>query len=209
MGHGARAFIALAVVVGTAAVLSLEQASADPLRSTSTSVSCPLLLDLEQTAPCTVNVADTDTSPATTPTGVVAFSSTNSHGVADRGTCTLSAGSCQFTHLGWDSTGSRTVAATYEGDSTHAGSSDAQEILVVVGPRPPCCFLPRVNGERLGEAKRAIRRFGFSVGRIDRAFSKRVHRGRVISERPGGGKLVAPHRKVDLVVSKGKRHARP
>jgi hypothetical protein len=113
-----------------------------------------------------VNVADTDAGPATTPTGVVEFSASNGPGFALRARCTLSAGSCQITFVG------------------RANATLGQQTIT-------CCFLPRVNGERFGEAKRAIRRWGFSVGRIDRAFSKRVHRT------------------VALVVSRGKRHARP
>ena len=190
-------------------MLSLGQASADPLRSTSTSVSCPGVVDLEQTVTCAANVADTGAEPATTPTGVVEFFAPGDHGVVLRATCTLSAGSCEITYRGWDSAGVRTVTATYEGDSGHAGSSGTQEVGIFVGPRPPCCFVPRVKGQRLGDAERALRRLGFSPGRIGKAFSKRVANGRVIAERPGAGKFVAPHRKVDLVVSKGMRHARP
>jgi hypothetical protein len=198
------------VVAGTAAVLSLGQASADPLRSTATSLSCPLLRDLNQSAPCTATVADTDSGTATTPTGVVEFSATGP-GLSLRARCTLAAGACQVTWVGRASAtlGPQTITATYEGDSSHAVSSATQEVQVVMGPRPPCCFVPRVKGERLRDAKRAIRHWGFTVGRIDRAFSKRVHRGRVISARPGPGRMVAPHRKIALVVSKGKRHARP
>jgi Bacterial Ig-like domain (group 3)/PASTA domain len=203
--------LALAVVAGTAAVLSLGTASADPLRSTSTSLSCPAERDIHQSATCTATVTDTDTGTATTPTGAVEFSATNAPGVALRARCTLSAGSCQVTYVGRASAtpGPQTITATYEGDSAHARSSDTQDVYVVVGPRPPCCFLPRVKGQRLAQAKRVIRHWGFSVGTIHRAFSKRVARGRVIAQRPGGGRLVAPHRKVGLVVSKGKRHARP
>lgn len=209
MGRGTRAVLALTVVAGTAALLSLGQASADPLRSTSTSVSCTGVVDLEQSVACTASVTDTGVGTATTPTGVVEFSAPGDHGTALRAACTLSAGSCEITYRGWVSAGVRTVTGTYEGDSSHAGSSGAQEVDVFVGPRPPCCFVPRVTGERLGAAKRALRHFGFSPGRIGRAFNKRVAKGRVIAERPGGGKYVAPHIKVALVVSKGKRHARP
>lgn len=212
MGRGARAVLALTVVAGTLAALSLGQASADPLRSTATSLSCPATRDVHQSATCTATVVDTDTGTSTTPTGVVEFSATTDPGLALRARCTLSAGSCQIMFVGRASAtlGRQAITATYEGDSAHAGSSGTQEVYITapIGPGP-CCFLPRVKGERLAQATRAIRRGGFSVGRIHRAFSKRVARGRVISQRPGGGKLVPPHREVGLVVSKGKRHARP
>lgn len=213
MGRGARVVLALAVVAGTAAVLSLGTASADPLRSTSTSVSCPGILAVGgQTATCTANVADNDAGTATTPTGVVEFSSTNSHGVADRAMCTLSVGgSCQFTHIGWGSLGTKTITAIYEGDSSHARSSGSQDIQVISPPIPPPlhCRVPSVKGKKLAAAKKFLRGSLCSVGTIDRAFSNRVAKGRVISARPGHGKFLPFHAKIRLVVSKGKRHARP
>jgi beta-lactam-binding protein with PASTA domain len=69
--------------------------------------------------------------------------------------------------------------------------------------------VPRLKGTSLAAAKVRLRQWGCSSGRIERAFSKRVRKGRVISERPGPGKQLAERAKVDLVVSKGKRHARP
>lgn len=202
--------IALGIVAGTAAVLCLGTASADPLRSTSTSVTCQQTVIVFQSDACTASVAVTDSGSGTIPTGTVEFFATTGGTSAQRATCTLAAGSCQVTFRGWGSSGLRTVTATYEGDAGHAGSSGTQKVVVTapIGPGP-CCFVPRVKGERLVDAKRAIRRYGFSIGRIERAFSRHVHRGRVISERPGQGKLVARDAKVDLVVSKGKRHARP
>jgi hypothetical protein len=212
VGRGARVVIALAVVVGTAALLSLGTASADLLRSTSTSLSCPAIVAVGgQTATCTANVTDTGTGTATTPTGVVEFSATNSHGVADRATCTLSSGSCGFTHIGWSNLGTKTIAATYEGDSSHAGSSGTQDIQVISPPIPPPahCHVPSVKGERLAVAKKALRRSFCNSGTIERAFSKRVAKGRVVSARPGHGKFLPFHAKIRLVVSKGKPHARP
>jgi PASTA domain-containing protein/Big-like domain-containing protein len=198
------------VVAGAAAMLSIGTASADPpLRSTSTSVSCEVVVAVGQSNTCTATVADTGTGPATTPTGTVEFSTVTSGTFVNGATCTLAAGSCRFTYPGWDVPGARTIAAAYEGDSTHARSSGSQDIEVIVGPRPPCCFVPRVRGERLTNARATLRRSGFSVGRIDRAFSRRVAKGRVISQKPRRGKIVAPGSRVALVVSKGRRHARP
>jgi hypothetical protein len=211
VGRGARVVIALAVVVGTAAVLSLGQASADSLRSTSTSVSCPTVWLIGQSGTCTATVADTDIGSATTPTGAVEFFAPGTHGLVERARCTLSAGACQVTYRG-DTAGVRTITAEYSGDSGHARSSGTQEVFVTapIGPGPPLhCHVPRLKGTSLAAAKVRLRQWGCSSGRIERAFSKRVRKGRVISERPGPGKQLAERAKVDLVVSKGKRHARP
>jgi len=54
-------------------------------------------------------------------------------------------------------------------------------------------------------AKRAIRRAHRSVGKITRAFSVKVKRGRVISQKPTTGVRRPAGSKVKLKVSKGKR----
>lgn len=205
--------IALAVVAGTAAVLSLGTASADPLRSTSTSLNCPLVRVIFQTETCTASVMDTDTGSATTPTGVVEFYAPSGHGFAQRARCTLSHGSCRVTYVGEGSPlGVQTISATYEGDSGHAGSSTTQDVLLTgpIGPGPlPRCRVPKVKGARLAVAKTSLKERGCSVGRVDRAFSKRFQNGRVISAKPGPGKQLRGGAKIALLVSKGKRHARP
>jgi hypothetical protein len=218
-----RVVIVLTIIVGAAAMLGLGKASADLPRSTSTSVSCPAVRLIGQPGTCTASVTDTDTGSAMTPTGIVELSATGIHGFAERASCTLSAGSCQVTYPG-DVLGLQTITAMDEGDSGHAGSSNTVEVYVsaIIGPGP-CCFVPRVKGESLSQAKQTLRRVGFSVGKIDRAFSKLVAKGRVIAERPGAGKIVSPRRytkiagqfgslrrtKVALLVSKGKPQARP
>jgi hypothetical protein len=125
-------------------------------------------------------------------------------------TCTLAAGSCRFTYPGWDREGIQTITATYDGDSIHAGSSGTVAVDVFNSPPPPLFSrVPSLRGKRLGVAEKTLQRRRLGVGKIDRAFSKRVEKGHVISERPGQGKVLPWGRKVDLVVSKGKRHARP
>ena len=108
-----RALIAWTVVAGTAGTLSLGNASADaPLRSTSTSVTCAAaVVAPEQPDTCTASVADTDTGTAATPTGTVEFSMATGGGSSGPPTCTLVAGSCQFTYPGWDHLGIETITA--------------------------------------------------------------------------------------------------
>jgi beta-lactam-binding protein with PASTA domain len=53
-------------------------------------------------------------------------------------------------------------------------------------------------------AKRAIVRAHCRVGTITRAYSARVPRGRVLSERPRPGRHLAAGAKVNLVVSRGR-----
>jgi hypothetical protein len=75
-------------------------------------------------------------------------------------------------------------------------------------PRPATarrCVVPRVVGRTLPVARRAILRSRCRVGRIRRAYSRRVRRGRVISQWPRAGRRVRVGTRVALVVSRGRR----
>jgi uncharacterized delta-60 repeat protein len=67
------------------------------------------------------------------------------------------------------------------------------------------CIVPKLKGKTLRAAKRAIRKAHCSVGKVSKAFSTRVTKGRVISPKPRAGKRLAPGSKVRLKVSKGTR----
>jgi uncharacterized delta-60 repeat protein len=70
------------------------------------------------------------------------------------------------------------------------------------------CRAPRVIGKPVSKARRVIRGSHCSVGRVSRAFSARVARGRIVSQHPTPGTRRAAGAKVDLVVSKGSRKRR-
>jgi uncharacterized delta-60 repeat protein len=67
------------------------------------------------------------------------------------------------------------------------------------------CRVPDVRGRRVEAAKARVRRAGCSVGRIKHVFSRRVERGRVISQLPAPGAGRPAGAQVKLVVSNGKR----
>jgi len=67
------------------------------------------------------------------------------------------------------------------------------------------CVVPKVKGKKLAAAKSAIKRAHCSVGKVTKAFSSRVKKGRVISQKPAPGKKLAAGSKVKLKVSKGPR----
>ena len=69
----------------------------------------------------------------------------------------------------------------------------------------PQCVVPKVKGKKLAAAKRAIKKANCSVGRVTKAFSAKVKKGRVISQKPAPGKKLPYHAKVKLKVSKGPR----
>lgn len=68
------------------------------------------------------------------------------------------------------------------------------------------CIVPKVKGKTLSAAKRALRAHFCSAGKITHAFSNRVRKGRVISQRPKPGKHLRHNGKVRLTVSRGKKH---
>jgi uncharacterized delta-60 repeat protein len=67
------------------------------------------------------------------------------------------------------------------------------------------CDVPRLHGRSFPQAKKAIIREHCSLGRVTRAFSGTVKKGRVVSQRPGWGVLLEPRAKVSVTVSKGRR----
>jgi PASTA domain/Divergent InlB B-repeat domain len=75
-------------------------------------------------------------------------------------------------------------------------------------PAQERCVVPRVKGKRLAAAKRAIARAGCRIGKVRKAFSAKVRRGRVISQKPRPKATIAVTSPVTLTVSKGKRPRR-
>jgi hypothetical protein len=78
---------------------------------------------------------------------------------------------------------------------------------VAPAPPPPAssrCVVPKVKGRTLRSAKSRIKRAGCRTGRVTRKFSRRVRRGRVISQRPRPGTRRAPGARVSLVLSRGR-----
>src|SRR6266511_719317 len=74
-------------------------------------------------------------------------------------------------------------------------------------PPPPAakCVVPDVKGKRLSTARSAIAGAHCSTGKVRRASSRTVKAGLVISQSPKAGRTLAGGRKIDLVVSRGKK----
>ncbi len=87
-----------------------------------------------------ITVSFTVSSPGGTPSGTVTVSDANGGG------CTGSApsGSCSYTPTG---TGSRTITATYEGNSSFDESSDTEEHTVTTPPPPPASTSTTITGD--------------------------------------------------------------
>jgi hypothetical protein len=70
---------------------------------------------------------------------------------------------------------------------------------------PGLCTVQEVRGMTLATARRMVVRGNCQVGKIRRVYSTAVKRGRVISQRPRFGRVLAGGGRVDLVVSRGRR----
>jgi hypothetical protein len=72
-------------------------------------------------------------------------------------------------------------------------------------PAAKTCVVPKVTGETVTAAKHALTTHNCRVGTIKHAFSKKVRKGRVISQKPKPRTRLKHGAKVNLVVSKGKK----
>jgi hypothetical protein len=67
------------------------------------------------------------------------------------------------------------------------------------------CVVPNVRGKTMAAARRAIRRGGCATGRVRRAYSASVARGRVVAQAPRAGAGLRAGAKVSLVLSRGRK----
>jgi predicted NUDIX family NTP pyrophosphohydrolase len=84
------------------------------------------------------------------------------------------------------------------------GNSRGKTVSVLLNS-PGLCTVQDVKGQTLPAAKRTIARANCRAGKIRRAYSKTVKRGRVISQKPSAGGVLSIGSKVHLVVSQGRK----
>jgi PASTA domain len=68
------------------------------------------------------------------------------------------------------------------------------------------CKVPNLKGDTVAEATRELKGAVCTRGKVKLAFSPKVKKGRVISQSQRPGKTLKAGAKVNLVVSRGKRH---
>jgi uncharacterized repeat protein (TIGR01451 family) len=67
------------------------------------------------------------------------------------------------------------------------------------------CIVPNVKGRLLPAARRALARARCKAGEVTRRYSRKVEKGRVVSQDEAPGTRLDPGTSVDLVVSRGRR----
>lgn len=96
----------------------------------------------------------------------------------------------------------------WSGDCSGTGSCtvamDTYRSVTATFTSKTACVVPRVIDLRLQAAKHRIAAAHCSVGKIRHARSKRVKRGRIVSQSPRPGKRLVKGAPVNLVVSKGR-----
>ena len=65
--------------------------------------------------------------------------------------------------------------------------------------------MPRLAGKTLPAAKTALTRAHCTVGKISKAYSAKVKKGRVMKQSPAAGQKRADKAKVNITLSRGKR----
>ena len=130
---------------------------------------------------------------------------TCSHAFAHGTSVTLTAqGSIHVTFEGWSGggcSGAGTCTVTLNSATTVTA-----DFKTTGGPPVHKCVVPKLKGKSLKAAKRSLRSRFCRLGKVRQAFSKKVKRGRVISQKPRAGKHLRAGAKVNVVLSKGKKH---
>jgi hypothetical protein len=129
---------------------------------------------------------------------------TCSHPFANGTTVTLTAeGSIHVTFEGWSGGGCSGAGSC---TVTMNGATSVTADFKVTGGPPvvKVCVVPKLKGKTLKAAKRALKARHCRTGKIKHAFSSKVKKGRVISQKPKPRKQLRNGAKVSLVLSKGK-----
>jgi hypothetical protein len=92
-----------------------------------------------------------------------------------------------------------------DGKADLATANTLPSTVSVLINTPGLCTVQDVKFMTLAAAKRTIARAKCRVGKIRRAYSKTVKRGRVISEKPRPGTVLPNRGKVSLAISRGRK----
>ena len=73
------------------------------------------------------------------------------------------------------------------------------------GSSKAACKVPKVKGRTLAAAKKALKKANCGVGKVNKAASAKIAKGKVVSSKPGAGAKRKAGAKVSLRVSSGKK----
>lgn len=177
----------------------------------------PVLAGDKLSYTATVTNAGSSSAPGVTLTETLPAGVTFVSATASQGSCSQASGvvTCNLGVLASGGSATATVVVT----PTQAGQITASA-TVTSGARDPNtannstsqqttvqapCIVPNVKGKPLPAAKQAISRSHCKTGKVTRKYSKRVKKGRVISQAPAPRTRLPNLAKVNLVVSRGRK----
>jgi hypothetical protein len=145
--------------------------------------------------------AGTGSGTVTTDAGAIDCGAVCAADFAAGATVTLFASAAvSSTFFGWSGACSGTGTCTVTLDAAKTVTATFNQLL-----RPISCVVPNVKRKPLAAAKRKITAAHCRTGKVAKARSKSVPKGRVVSQTPKAGKTLAAGAKVNLVVSRGRR----
>jgi hypothetical protein len=92
-----------------------------------------------------------------------------------------------------------------DGKPDLATANESANSVSVLANTTSLCVVPSVTGKTVPAAKRTVARANCRLGKIRRAYSKTVKRGRVTAQKPKPYTLLRSGGKVNLVVSRGRK----
>jgi hypothetical protein len=128
------------------------------------------------------------------------------HATASSGLTVLFAasGSCSvngtIVHL--KRAGTCTLTASQSGNANYNAANSVVRTFNVLRPS---CSVPSVVGKKLATAKTSITKKHCRIGDVRYAYSKKVAKGRVVSQSRRAGQVLVPDAKINIVVSRGRR----
>ena len=98
------------------------------------------------------------------------------------------------------------VDVNQDGRRDIAGESFDFNTVSILTNTTGLCTVPNVSTSTLSLAKRAIAHAHCRIGTLRRSYSRKVAKGRVISEKPKPGAVLPSGGEINLVVSRGRKH---
>ena len=103
--------------------------------------------------------------------------------------------------LSWQVTTGQTSALQLAG---YLGALGNLRLAVAFTPTPRC-RVPKLAGKTLQGAKTALTRANCKIGRVTKAYSVKVKKGKVIRQSPAAGRRLVKGARVNVTLSKGRR----
>lgn len=119
---------------------------------------------------------------------------------AATGNCTVTGATVHLTGAG-----SCTITASQPGDANYNAATSITQEFTITKPAPKCT-VPKVVGKTLAAAKAALTRSHCAPGKVAYAYSKATKKSRISAQSRRAGQVLPARTKVNLVVSRGRRH---